>query len=125
MLAESFPSLIQQRTTDARTSPSELESGGYWFHHLDDKIAGYLLFIDQQAPAPEIFRCETDVTKLYQCLEEKVFTKDLDGIVIKATNFHSRQRLRSCEYRSCHHTAVVAARQSDSRELLSLMVDDA
>ena len=90
-MAESFPSLIQQRTTEARTSPFELESGGYWFHYLDDKIAGYLLSIDQQAPAPEIFCCETDVTKLYQCLEEKVFTRDLDGIVIKATNFHSNQ----------------------------------
>ena len=33
----------------------------------------------------------TDITRLYQCLEDKVFTKDLDGIVIKATNFHSNQ----------------------------------
>ena len=87
----SLPSLIQQRTTQSRVHPSDLVRDGYWFQFLDDKIAAYLFSVDQLAPAPEIFCCETDVTRLYQCLEEKVFTKDLDGIVIKATNFHSNQ----------------------------------
>lgn len=54
-------------------------------------MAGYLLSLDQKAPAPEIFCCETDVMRLYKCLEETIFTRDLDGIVIKATNFHSSQ----------------------------------
>ncbi|KAI2502637.1 extracellular matrix structural constituent [Fragilaria crotonensis] len=87
----SFPSLIQQRTSQFRNNPSALEVDGYWFQYLEDKIAAYLLTVDQLAPAPEIFCCETDVAQLYQCLEDKVFTKDLDGIVIKATNFHSNQ----------------------------------
>jgi hypothetical protein len=80
-----------QRTSEFRNNPSGLESDGYWFHYLEDKVAGYLLSVDQQAPAPEIFCCVTDVTGLQQCLQEKVFTRDLDGIVIKATNFHSNQ----------------------------------
>lgn len=87
----SFSTLIQQRTADFRTNSSGLVQDGYWFHYLEDKIAAYLLSVDQNAPAPEIFCCETDVLKLYDCLVEKVFTKDLDGIVIKATNFHSNQ----------------------------------
>ncbi len=83
--------MIRERTLEFRKNPSDLLREGYWFPVLEDKIAGYLLSADQNAPAPEIFCCETDVMKLYKCLEEKVFTRDLDGIVIKATNFHSNQ----------------------------------
>ncbi|KAI2501567.1 oxidoreductase [Fragilaria crotonensis] len=89
--ASSFPTRIQQRTSEFRSNPSALESNGYWFQYLEDKIAGYLLSVDQQAPSPEIFCCVTDVAGLSQCLKDKVFTRDLDGIVIKATNFHSNQ----------------------------------
>jgi hypothetical protein len=87
----SFPNLVQQRTSSFRNSPSTLVSKGFWFHNLEDKIAGYLLSVDQNVPVPEIFCCETNVDDLYKCLVEKVFTRDLDGIVIKATNFHSNQ----------------------------------
>jgi hypothetical protein len=83
--------LIQQRTSKYRSSPSDIERDGFWFHFLEDKIAGYLYTLHQGAPAPEILCCVTNPSDLYDCLEEKVYPRDLNGIVIKATNFHSNQ----------------------------------
>lgn len=64
--------MIRERASEFRENPSDLLREGYWFPVLEDKIAGYLLSADQNAPASEIFCCETDVMKLYKCLEEKV-----------------------------------------------------
>ena len=89
-LSESFPALIKKRTSDLRLKSDELVSGGYWFHYLEDKIAGYLLSVDQNVPAPKIHCCITNVTELLYCLNETV-PDDVDGVVIKATNFHSSQ----------------------------------
>jgi hypothetical protein len=71
--------------------PSNIERSGYWFHYFEDKLAGYLFSVDQAVPAPEIFCCVQEATELMSCLEQNVFSRDIDGIVIKATNFHSNQ----------------------------------
>jgi hypothetical protein len=67
-----------------------VENEGYWFQYLEDKIAGYLLSFSQNLPAPKIHCCLTNVTDLFDCLSNSV-PQDVDGIVIKATNFHSNQ----------------------------------
>lgn len=91
--------LIQQRTSTFRNNPTKM--GDYWFHYLEDKIAGYLLTVGQNYPAPQIKACATDVAKLQPLLTgASVNILDTDGkfvlptgtgIVIKATNFHSNQ----------------------------------
>jgi hypothetical protein len=65
--ATSFDSLIQQPSSQFCNNPSELERDGYWFHYLEDKITAYLLSVEQQAPALNLFCRETDVMQLYQC----------------------------------------------------------
>ena len=75
--------------------------GAYWFHYLEDKIAGFLLTVGQNYPAPQIKACATDVDKLKQILagpsvgildtDSKFVLPTGSGIVIKATNFHSNQ----------------------------------
>ena len=82
--------MIHKRTSDFRNNSDELISGGYWFHYLEDKIAGYLLSVDQNVPAPKVHCCLTNVTELFNCLNDTV-PGDVDGVVIKATNFHSNQ----------------------------------
>lgn len=67
-----------------------MEKAGYWFHYLEDKIAGYLLSVSQQLPAPKVYCCLTDARELYDCLNSSV-PPGVDGLVIKATNFHSSQ----------------------------------
>jgi len=89
--SESFPVLIQNRTLQFRSDSAGVVTDGYWFHYLEDKIAGYLLSVDQIVPAPQIFCCVTNEEQLRQCLEEKVIPENPDGVVIKATNFHSNQ----------------------------------
>jgi hypothetical protein len=64
---------------------------GYWFQYLEDKIAGYVLSIDQSAPAPKIFCCVTSQDQLRECLKNNVMPENPNGIVIKATNMHSNQ----------------------------------
>jgi len=87
---ESFPSLIQKRTLAFRNNASDLVNDGYWFQYLEDKIAGYILSIGEDLPAPRIHCCLTSVTELFDCLNNTV-PPDVEGIVIKATNFHSSQ----------------------------------
>ena len=82
--------MIQNRTSELRNNSSGLVGDGYWFHYLQDKIAGYLLTLDQGLPAPKVHCCLTNVTELFNCLNS-VVPDDVDGVVIKATNFHSNQ----------------------------------
>jgi hypothetical protein len=84
------PFLIKNRTSVARNDFLAVENEGYWFQYLEDKIAGYLLSFSQNLPAPKIHCCLTNVTDLFDCLSNSV-PQDVDGIVIKATNFHSNQ----------------------------------
>ena len=88
--SESFPALIRKRSSDFRKNSDEVVSGGYWFHYLEDKIAGYLLSLDQNVPAPKVHCCLTNVTELFDCLNDTV-PEDVKGVVIKATNYHSNQ----------------------------------
>jgi hypothetical protein len=88
---ESFASLIQNRTHQFRSNPAAVVNEGYWFHYLEDKIAGYVLSIDQLAPTPKIFCCVTSKDQLLECLKEKVIPENPNGIVIKATTMHSNQ----------------------------------
>lgn len=99
--SESFASLVTARTNKFRTKAQEVTDDGYWFHSLEDKIAGYLLTVDQNLLAPSIYCCVTKVEDLAECLEASGFkakdgemtidNKEGKGIVIKATNFHSNQ----------------------------------
>ena len=82
--------MIQNRTAIIRTDPTVVASQGYWFQYLEDKVAAYLLSVEQGVTAPEIFCCVTSSSELDACLEDDV-PADIDGIVIKATNFHSSQ----------------------------------
>jgi hypothetical protein len=68
-----------------------LASKGYWFHYLEDKIAGYLLSLTVNVPAPEIYCCVANVTELSSCLAGVYNNASLGGIVVKATNLHSSQ----------------------------------
>jgi hypothetical protein len=87
---ESLPTLIQRRTGAIRRNPKIVEDKGFWFHYIEDKIAGYLLTTLSGMPAPEIFCCVTSSALLRICLNNEV-PSTVDGIVIKATNFHSNQ----------------------------------
>jgi hypothetical protein len=82
--------LIQNRTRKFRNEPAEVTGDDYWFHLLEDKVAAYLLSVEQNFTAPEIFCCITNHTDLAGCLNTRV-PPDVDGVVIKATNFHSSQ----------------------------------
>ena len=64
---------------------------GHWFHYLEDKIAGYLLSLAENIPAPKILCCVTDVKDLAACLADVYDNALVTGIVVKATNFHSSQ----------------------------------
>jgi hypothetical protein len=82
--------LIQNRTASVRNNPTGVSSEGYWFHYLEDKVAAYLLSAEQGVSAPEIFCCVTSASELSSCLLNDV-PSTVDGVVIKATNFHSSQ----------------------------------
>jgi hypothetical protein len=67
---------------------------------LEDKVAGYLLSVENDFPAPQIYCCATEVDELKACLEDGNFMSNDrlqlspgDGIVIKATNLHSNQNV--------------------------------
>jgi hypothetical protein len=89
--SEAFPLLIQQRTAKFRTQAgsAELVSQGYWFHYLEDKVAGYLLSLLANVPAPEIYCCVTDMSALSACLTKVYDNSNITGIDVKGTNFHS------------------------------------
>ncbi|KAI2514173.1 protein of unknown function DUF11 [Fragilaria crotonensis] len=89
-VSESFPALIQNRTSAVRNNPSAVANEGYWFHYLEDKVAAYLLSVEQGVSAPEIFCCVTNASELSSCFLNNV-PSSVDGVVIKATNFHSSQ----------------------------------
>jgi len=82
--------LIQQRTSQFRNNAVEVAAEGYWFQHLEDKVAAYLLSMDQNMPAPKIFCCATSQEQLSDCFANSIPT-NVDGIVVKATNMHSSQ----------------------------------
>ncbi|KAI2514321.1 protein of unknown function DUF11 [Fragilaria crotonensis] len=89
-VSESFPTLIQNRTVAVRSNPTAVATEGYWFHYLEDKVAAYLLTVEQEVSAPEIFCCVTSASELSSCFLYDV-PPSVDGVVIKATNFHSSQ----------------------------------
>ena len=82
--------MIQNRTAEFRNDPTGVADQGYWFHYLEDKIAAYLLSVEHNVTAPEIFCCVTSSEELSVCLENNI-PPDVDGVVIKGTNFHSSQ----------------------------------
>ena len=97
--SESLPTLIQQRTSTYRNQPDAM--GDYWFHFLEDKVAAYLLTISENFQAPRMKACATNVDILKEILAQpsigvlssdgKFILPEGQGIVIKATNFHSNQ----------------------------------
>jgi hypothetical protein len=86
---ESFSLLIRNRTSSIRENPNGLVEDGFWFHYLEDKVAAYLLSADLNVPAPQIFCCVESIGDLKVCLDSK--NVGSDGLVIKATHFHSNQ----------------------------------
>ena len=89
-VTESFPTLIQNRTSAIRNNPIAVAGKGYWFQYLEDKVAAYLLSVEQGFTAPEIFCCVTSASELSSCLSNDV-PSSVNGVVIKATSFHSSQ----------------------------------
>jgi hypothetical protein len=87
---ESFPLWIQKRAIGYRNDPAGLEKQGYWYHVLEDKVAGHLLTRAQNLPSPRIYCCLTNVTELFSSLKTSV-PDTISGIVVKATRFHSNQ----------------------------------
>jgi hypothetical protein len=60
---------------------------GYGFQYLEDKIAGYVLSLTANAPAPQILCYITDVTELAACLTTAYNgVTMMGGIVIEATH---------------------------------------
>ena len=84
---------IQPHTSKFRTQAgsAEMESQGYWFHYLEDDVAGYQFSLTVNVPAPEIYCCVTDMNVLSSCLMTVYDNSSMSGIVVKATNFHSNQ----------------------------------
>jgi TupA-like ATPgrasp len=64
-------------------------TSGYWFQYLENKIAGYILSLTENVPAPEIFCCVTNVSELSPCLSNYFNKASIGGIVVKATSLHS------------------------------------
>jgi hypothetical protein len=65
---------------------------------LEDKVAGYLLSVAENVPAPQIYYCATEVDDLKAFLKEgnfmaadKLQISQGEGIFIKASNLHSNQ----------------------------------
>jgi hypothetical protein len=83
-----------------RSDPDQVQADQYWFNTLEDKVAGYLLSVDQKVYVPQIYCCATDIEDLSTCLDDigfmsgdKLQLPPGEGIVIKATNLHSHQNV--------------------------------
>lgn len=87
---QSFPALISTRTSTFRNNATDVEDAGYWFHYLEDKIAGYLLSTMEGVPTPQVYCCVTDMMELPGCLTSSI-PSGQTNIVIKSTNFHSSE----------------------------------
>lgn len=85
----SFPSRIRTRTDFIQGKQSQLDSEGWWFHNLDDKMAGYVYAAEGGYNAPQIYFCTSDILG---GLEEFNTTNPVGrGFVIRATGQHSSQ----------------------------------
>lgn len=81
---ESFQTYITKRTSIVKTAPEKL--GKHWFHHLEDKLAGYKVAASLGLNPPEIFDCSNDINDL---VEFQPSTKG--GFVVRATSLHSNK----------------------------------
>lgn len=86
-LDESFPLLIQKRTTAILTEPTEAEKEGHFFQYLDNKIKGYIFSANvAKVRAPQIFFCTSDLVNGLDLFEPP---SGVTGFVIRATDLHS------------------------------------
>mmetsp|Transcript_3881 Transcript_3881/g.6489 ORF Transcript_3881/g.6489 Transcript_3881/m.6489 type:complete len:2423 (+) Transcript_3881:72-7340(+) len=80
--AESFQSNIQRRTSFVKNHP--INEDGIWFHHLDDKLAGYKVAASLGLNPPKIHYCTDDVSSLSDNVPPGTI-----GFVVRATGLHS------------------------------------
>jgi hypothetical protein len=81
-LDESFQTYITARSRFVRDNPE----GSHWFHHLENKLAGYKVSAALGLNPPKVYSCSNDIFDLADG-----FTPPGNdaGFVIRATNQHS------------------------------------
>jgi hypothetical protein len=79
---ESFQTYITTRSRFVRDFPE----GSHWFHHLENKLAGYKVSAALGLNPPKIYNCSNEILHL-----DQGFTPPGDevGFVIRATDQHS------------------------------------
>lgn len=89
----SFPTLISTRTSIVGTSRVELEEDSWWFHHLDDKVAGYIYAAARGLNPPKIYFCSFDIQNGLDEFATEIAVSSgadfSDGFVVRATHLHS------------------------------------
>jgi hypothetical protein len=83
---ESFQTYIQKRTSFVRNNIASLEANNVWFHHLEDKLAGYKLAASLGLNPPKIYFCTNNVTDLLSFNATKIGAV---GFVVRANDLHS------------------------------------
>lgn len=82
---ESFQTYIQARSSFVAESPAAVDNTGYWFPHLDDKLASYKVSAALGLNPPTIYHCTDDMSTI------KTFEPPagVNGFVVRATDLHS------------------------------------
>jgi hypothetical protein len=83
---ESFQTYIQRRTSFVRKNLPEISADGVWFHHLEDKLAGYKVAAALGLNPPKIHFCTNNVSSL---VDYNAAAAGLNGFVVRATDLHS------------------------------------
>lgn len=86
-----FPTFISQRREFVANSRSLLEGEGWWFHHLDDKLAGYVYASTSGYNPPQIIHAGGVLDGLDAFSGTPEAASDAGGFVIRATNLHSNK----------------------------------
>lgn len=82
---ESFTSYIQARSAFVAQNPEAVEAEGYWFPHLEDKLASYKVSAALGLNPPQIYYCTDDVSTISTFSPPNGVT----GFVVRATDLHS------------------------------------
>jgi hypothetical protein len=87
----SFPRLIANRTEFIKNNEAQLDEEGWWFHRLEDKLAGYAFAASSQYNAPQVLFCSSSNVpdSLDDFALESIAGPTAGGFVIRATHLHS------------------------------------
>lgn len=80
----SFQTYIQKRTAFVKSNLSPSDDS-IWFHHLDDKLAGYNVAASLGLNPPKIYFCTDDVETVANFVPPDGAT----GFVVRATDLHN------------------------------------